>query len=98
MTADWDNSFELARQLASAPSAAPWLELLRKAQPKWEGKVGVKPSIVDYLLFHRLYEAFPWETFVAVSDHTDGGHGSGATPENGYAVLDAFLLQLTGTA
>ena len=105
----WDHTFDNLRELASHPSAAPWLGLLREAQPKWERKVAVKASILDFIWFHRLGEAFPWETVVHVS-YTEGEMefqlkrdrrlvitADGATPGNAYAVLDAFLMQLTGT-
>ncbi len=77
-----------------------------------EGKVALKKSMFDYLIFHRIDEPFPWEWEVRVS-YKDGAlefklirdarrapvvvTADRATPENAYAVLDAFLMQLTGT-
>ena len=108
-SATWENTFDNVRKLASFPSAALWLELLRDAQPKWEGKVAVKASILGFIWFHRLGESFPWETAVWLSyadgvmefrltrDPHDVITTDRATPENAYPVLDAFLMQLTGT-
>ena len=82
--------------------------MLREAQPKWEGKVAVRASILGFIWFHRLGEAIPWEMAVWLS-YTDGAvefrltrdrrdviTTDRATPENAYPVLDAFLMQLTG--
>ena len=65
----------------------------------------MKPSIVDYLIFHRLDEEHRWDQFVAVSYTRTGvmefrlqvTTTDRATPENAYAVLDGFLMRLTGT-
>jgi hypothetical protein len=108
--ADWHTYLD---QAATAyPLAAPALKLLREAQPKWEGKVGLTKSMLDYLILYRLGEPFPWGSEVRVS-YADGAlefqlirnarrapvviTADRATPENAYAVLDAFLMQLTGT-
>ena len=103
-TLDW-----LQKDVPTYPLAAPALRLLREAQPKWEGKVALGASLRDYLIFYRRGEAFPWETEVRLS-YTDGAlefqllrdryhviTADRAKPENAYAVLDAFLMQLTGT-
>jgi hypothetical protein len=72
--------------------------------------LAVRASILDFIWFHRLGEAFPWERAVWVSyadgvmefrlitrDPHDVITTDRATPENAYPVLDAFLMQLTGT-
>ena len=104
----WHSTFALARQLASAPSGSPWLELHREAQPTWEGKVAVHPHPHHRLLIHRIDEKWPQANSLTVFYRRSEMvfnlwedliviEVDRATPENAYPVLDALLTQLTAT-
>ncbi len=104
----WYHTFARLR-VRGFPSSPLWLELLREAQPKWEGKVEVQASQYGYLSIHRIDDEPPYKKSVTVWSR-DGEMVFNfwdnpffviaverATPENAPAVLDAFLIQLTET-
>jgi len=105
---NWDAVVESLRD-DRIPAAHPNADLLDQAKARWDGQVVPRASHLD-LLFTLPSDPYPFERTVSVS-HSEGVfefqlHDSRgfhlvtadrATRETAPAVLDAFLMQLTGT-
>ena len=103
----WDGSLAYLRDLPHLPGAIATADLLERARPAWERKVVARTSMHD-LLFTLPEDEFPWHATVRVGKTSEDafefqlvrdGHlitADRAADDTAPAVLDAFLMQLTG--